>query len=143
MSEENKERPKVGVGVMIFKDGKILLGKRRWRHGDGEYAFPGGHLEHGQSFEGCAKQETLEEAGIRIKNVKFGCLVNIEAYPPRHDIYIGMIAEWESGEFRSLDDERIIDWNWYELDKLPSPLFKFCEFSLDSYKTGKNFYDKE
>jgi len=30
--------PKVGVGVMIFKDGKILLGKRKGSHGAGEYS---------------------------------------------------------------------------------------------------------
>ena len=47
----NVERPKVGVGVMVFKDGKILLAKRKGSHGAGEYAFPGGHLEFGESFE--------------------------------------------------------------------------------------------
>ena len=40
--EHNK--PKVGVGVMVFKDGKILLGKRKGAHGEGEQAFPGGLL---------------------------------------------------------------------------------------------------
>lgn len=34
--------PKVGVGVVVFKDGKILLGKRINAHGDGEYEGPGG-----------------------------------------------------------------------------------------------------
>ena len=52
--DENK--PKVGMGIMILKDGKILLGKRKNSHGSGEYAFPGGHLEYMESFEGCAKR---------------------------------------------------------------------------------------
>ncbi len=47
MLEENAEvqRPKVGVGVMILKDGKVLLAKRKGSHGNGEFAFPGGHMD--------------------------------------------------------------------------------------------------
>ena len=40
--ENEIQKPKVGVGVMIFKDGKILLGKRRWRHGDAGTPARGG-----------------------------------------------------------------------------------------------------
>ena len=141
--ENEIQKPKVGVGVMIFKDGKILLGKRRWRHGDGEYALVGGGLEYMQSFEDCAKQEAEEEAGIKINNIKFLCIYNETTYPPRHTIMIGLIAEWESGEPRSLPDERITDWAWYDLDKLPKPIFLPADIMIQAYKTGKNYYDKK
>ncbi|MBI2121642.1 MAG: hypothetical protein HYT98_00825 [Candidatus Sungbacteria bacterium] len=36
-----------GVGVMILKDGTILLGKRKGSHGEGEFALPGGFRIHG------------------------------------------------------------------------------------------------
>jgi 8-oxo-dGTP diphosphatase len=68
---QQEQRPKVGVGVMIFKDGKVLLGKRKSSHGDGEYAWPGGHMEYMESFEECAKRETMEETGMQIRNVRF------------------------------------------------------------------------
>ncbi len=33
---EKENRPKVGVGVLIMKEGKVLMGKRRNAHGEGD-----------------------------------------------------------------------------------------------------------
>ena len=57
---------RVGVGVMILKGGKVLLGKRKGSHGQGEYAFPGGHMEYLVGIEETARREVLEECGIEI-----------------------------------------------------------------------------
>lgn len=46
-----QQKPKVGIGVMILKDEKVLLGKRKGSHGEGEYSFPGGHLEYMESWK--------------------------------------------------------------------------------------------
>ena len=85
--------PKIGRGVMIFKDGKVLVSKRKGSHGSGEYAFPGGHLEYKETFEQCAIRETREECGIEIKNVRFLYLTNLTKYLPKHYVQIGMIAD--------------------------------------------------
>lgn len=143
MSENNREKIKPCVGVMIFKDGKILMGKRRGRHGDGEYAFTGGHLEYLESFEDCARKETLEEAGIIIKNIKFLCLANYSKHEDRQDILVGMTADWESGELKDFPEERVGEWQWYDLDNLPSPIFYASEVMIDAYKNNKNYYDKK
>jgi 8-oxo-dGTP diphosphatase len=55
---------KVGVGLMIVKDGKILLGKRKDSHGKGEFAAVGGHLEHLESFEAGILRELAEDAAL-------------------------------------------------------------------------------
>ena len=39
-----EERPKVGVGLLIIKDGKVLLAKRKNAHGEGTWGSVGGHL---------------------------------------------------------------------------------------------------
>jgi len=31
-----ENRPKVGVGVLIIKDGRVLMGKRKNAHGEGD-----------------------------------------------------------------------------------------------------------
>ena len=71
ITENAHQRPNVGVGVMILKDEKVLLGKRKGSHGAGEYAFPGGHLEYLESFSTCAQREVMEECGIEIDQIRF------------------------------------------------------------------------
>ncbi len=138
--EEVKKYPQVGVGVMIMRDGKILLTERKGSHGAGEYSFPGGHLDYMESFEDCARRETLEEAGIEIKNIRFLCLANSTHYAPKHYVEVGMIAEWAKGEPKVMESDRAVEWKWYDLDKLPTPLFQFTGVLVDAYKTKKNYY---
>jgi len=143
MIEGKRENLKPCVGVIIFKDGKVLLHKRKGSHGAGEYSFTGGHLEYEESYVDCAKRETLEEAGIKINNLKFLCVANIKKHEGRQDIFIGLQADWESGEPKIMEPEKCEGWDWYDLEDLPSPLFYPTEIVINSYKTGKNFYDKE
>ncbi|MBU0636126.1 NUDIX domain-containing protein [Candidatus Micrarchaeota archaeon] len=132
---------KVGVGVMIFKNGKILLAKRKNAHGAGEFAFPGGHLEFGESFKGCARRETREECGIEIQNIRFLFLANLKQYVGKHYCHVGLIADWKSGEPQTLEPEKSENWNWFSVDSLPKPLFNGCELSIEAFKTKKNFFD--
>ncbi|KKS65371.1 MAG: NUDIX hydrolase [Parcubacteria group bacterium GW2011_GWC1_43_12] len=139
--DENK--PKVGMGIMILKDGKILLGKRKNSHGSGEYAFPGGHLEYMESFEGCAKRETKEECGIEIENIRFQYLANLTKYASKHYVQIGLAADWKSGEPSVLEPEKCESWDWYDIDNLPESTFETVGWAIESYKTGKNYRDME
>ncbi len=143
MSEEKQKRPKACIGVMIWKDGKVLLGKRNGSHGKGEYSVPGGHLEFKESFEECARRETREETGIEIGEIKFLCVMNIDKHEGRQDMTLGVITDWKSGEAKIMEPNKCDDWSWYDLDNLPKPLFYPTEIIIDSYKTGKNYYDKE
>jgi len=145
MSEENKKRPKACVGVMVLKDRKILIGKRKENatHGPNEYSLPGGHIEADESFKEAIIRESLEEAGVKIKNLKFLCVANTDAYKGYQTILVSFVADWDSGEPKDFEHENIGEWKWYDMDDLPSPLFTPTKIVIDSYKTGKNFYDKE
>ena len=133
---------KVGIGVMIFREAEILLSKRRGSpgHGDGDYAFPGGHLEYMESFEDCARCETTEECGMEIENIRFVCVGNMQRFPPRHYVHIGMVADWKNGEPRVLEPDRTEAWNWYALNELPHPIFEPTRMAIECYKDGKNYY---
>ena len=138
---QNFRQPRVGIGVMIMKNGKVLLSKRKESHGAGEYAFPGGHLEYMESFEDCARRETREECGIEIENVRFQLLANLIQYAPKHYVHIGLIADWKSGEPEVLEPEKAESWDWYNLNDLPKPLFATIMTAIQNYNNGKNYYD--
>jgi 8-oxo-dGTP diphosphatase len=142
MEQALLKQPRVGVGVMLMKDGKTLLSQRRGSHGAGEYAFPGGHLEYMESFEECARREVREECGIEIGNVRFLFLSNLKTYAPKHYVHIGLIADWKSGEPRTLEPEKTESWEWYSLDALPSPLFETCVLSVEAYRKGHRYRDE-
>ena len=140
---EQEQHTKVGIGVMVFKEGKILLGKRKGSHGASQYAFPGGHLEYMESFEETAIRETLEECGIELQNIKFQFVMNLVAYAPKHYVHLGFTADWKSGQPQVLEPDKCESWDWYDLDNLPSPLFTTCEFAVRNIKTGENYFDAE
>lgn len=137
-------RIRIGIGVMIFDgDGKILIGKRKGSHGAGEYSFPGGHLEYGESFGECAKREVMEECGIEIVGLRFQLVANVGKYSPRQDVYIGLTAYWHSNVPQVLEPEKCESWGWYDINNLPEPLFYFCRITIDSFKTRRSYYDLE
>ncbi len=118
------KRPKVGLGVCVVKDGKVLLGQRLNAHGDGTWSFPGGHLEFAESFEECARREVAEETGLIIKNLRFVTATN-DIFPKenKHYITIYVCADWSKGKPHVLEPDKMIKWQWFEWDELPQPLF--------------------
>jgi 8-oxo-dGTP diphosphatase len=128
--------PQVGIGLLVVKDGKFLLGKRISSHGTGEYSGPGGHLEYGESFETCALREMAEEVGkdFRVKNLRVLCVSNILKYMPKHYVDIGMVAEWDTGEPVVMEPHKLESWDWYSEHELPHPLFASVKQYIETYK---------
>jgi 8-oxo-dGTP diphosphatase len=133
---------KIGIGVMVFKDGKVLMARRKGSHGQGEYAFPGGHLEYMEGFEECARREVREECGIEIEDIEFLLIANVVKYAPKHYVHITLTAKWKNGEPVNREPEKSEAWAWYSLDELPEPAFEMCSLSVRSYKSKEIYFDK-
>lgn len=56
----------LGVGVIVIKDGKILIGTRT---DNGLICGPGGHIHAGEKAEDAAIRETEEEFGIKVNKL--------------------------------------------------------------------------
>jgi 8-oxo-dGTP diphosphatase len=135
--------PKVGLGVMVMKDGKVLLGKRNKNasHGDQLWCFPGGLLENGETFEEGAKREIMEEAGIEIQNFAFVVAMNTLDFLPKHYVGLGFRADWKAGEPRPEANEKMTDWTWFDLDALPTPIYPPSKLIIDAHRTGTRFVE--
>jgi len=134
------KRPKIGVGVIIKKDGKVLLSKRIGAHGENTYSFPGGHLEFKESWEECAKRETEEETGLKIDNIRFFSTTNdIFEKENKHYNTIFVLADYVSGTPEIKEPHKCLGWDWYDWNNLPTPLFKTIENLL---KQNLNPFEK-
>ena len=115
---------KVWVWVIIYKWDKALLGKRKGSHGSGTWSFPWGHLDFWESWEDCAKRETLEETWITIKNIEYYKATNdIFTNENKHYVTIFMKAEYDSWKVEIMEPEKCDIWDWFEIDEFPQPLF--------------------
>jgi 8-oxo-dGTP diphosphatase len=136
----------VGFGVMILKNGKVLLGKRHedsekadsLLHGEGTWTMPGGKLHFGESFEAGARREVLEETGMKLNSAKVICLTN-DIVRDSHFITIGLLATDFEGEPRVMEPDEITEWKWFSLDNLPKPIFFPSGKILKNYAEGR-FY---
>ncbi|TSC95224.1 MAG: hypothetical protein CEN87_236 [Parcubacteria group bacterium Licking1014_1] len=143
MEQQNKKKVGVGFGVMLFNEGKILLGRRHSDqnkadselHGEGTWTMPGGKLEYEESFEEGAKREVFEETGISLNDVKVIC-VNNDKNEYAHFVTIGLFSDKFSGEPKVMEPDEIVEWKWFSLDNLPNPLYFPSVKVIENYRKG-------
>ena len=124
---------RVGVAVLVVKDGRILVGLRKGSHGANTWGSPGGHLEFGESPEDTARREAMEETGVTLKNVRFAGITNdVLETEQKHYITIWMIADLQDGEARVMEPNKLVEVQWRAFDDLPSPLFLPLQHFVES-----------
>jgi 8-oxo-dGTP diphosphatase len=146
---EEKKKVGIGFGVMILKDGKLLLGRRHddpekassLLNGAGTWTMPGGKLHFGETFEEGAKREVLEETGITLNKMNVIC-VNQDIIETAHFITIGLFSDAFSGEPKVIEPDEITEWRWFDLNNLPSPIYFPSAKVLENYKQKKFYISK-
>ncbi len=142
-----KKKPGVGFGIMILDSkNKVLLGKRHDNpekadselHGEGTWTMPGGKLDFGETLEAGAKREVLEETGITLNKIDIIC-INQDIIETAHFITIGLFSDSFSGEPRVMEPDEITQWQWFDLNDLPSPIYFPSAKIFENYKQ-KKFY---
>ena len=121
---ERHTLPNVGVGVLVERDGKLLLHRRKGDHGPGTWSTAGGHLEYGETPEACAIREVWEEVGVVVSAVAFMGITN-DVFPEtqRHYITIWMHATVSEGDGYVHAQDEVEEVGWFARDALPTPLF--------------------
>ncbi len=147
-----KQKKKIGVGfgVMIFRNGKVLLGKRHKNpekastqlEGAGTWTMPGGKLHFGETFEEGAKREVREEAGLKLKKIKVICLNN-DIIKSAHFVTVGLFSDDFEGKLEVKEPDEITQWRWFGLNDLPNPIYFPSAKTFENYKKKKFYIAKQ
>ena len=137
----SEKYPKIGIGVMIQNDkGEVLLGLRQGSHGAGEWSFPGGHLEFGETIWQTAKREVKEETDLVVDELELVSVADEMRYiktDNKHYLNIGLRASGWSGQLKLLEPKKFAEWRWFNLNSLPAKLFEGTELMIRNFKNKK------
>ena len=113
----------VGAGVLVYKDGKVLLQKRK---DNNCWAQHGGGMEIGETLEETAKRELLEETGLIANSLEFlGVFSGKEllyTYPNGDkvcNVCISYVCQDFSGELLNETDETS-ELKWFSINEIPA-----------------------
>lgn len=106
---EYPDHPRVGVGAVVLREGRILLVRRGVAPAKGLWAIPGGGLKLGETLQQGAEREILEETGIVISAGAplFTCDTFERDADGRirfHYVIVDLEAEYLSGDVAAADD---------------------------------------
>ena len=127
--------PKVGVGVFVVTDGRLLLVQRIMNPGRGKWSLPAGFVDQGEDPRAVARRETLEETGLE---VAVRDLIDVYFNPPQSDgpatIFILYQATVTGGTLRPGDDAA--DARFFPPDKLPELAFQSTRAMVARFAEG-------
>jgi len=106
--------PKVAVGAICRMEGKIVMLRRAIEPAYGQWVFPGGYVDRGETLESAARRETLEEIGADIRLTR---LVNVYSYTGRPVVVVVYEAEVVGGAIRG--GEEALEVRAFAPDEIP------------------------
>lgn len=126
-NKEIKNRPKVGVSVILNCEKNILLGRRKGSHGDNTWAFPGGHLELYEDIVECGKRELLEETGIDVskyKPIELGYTNDQFKEEEKHYITLYVLYNVPKKlDAKLMEPNKCHEWKWFDIHSIPEERF--------------------
>jgi ADP-ribose pyrophosphatase len=122
---EYPDRPVVGIGAVVIRDGRVLLIRRGVAPGRGLWAVPGGSLELGENLQQGAEREILEETGVTIRAREPVYAFDFFERDPDgrirfHFVIVDLAADYIRGDVKGADDA--LEARWLapgDLDHLP------------------------
>ena len=129
--------PKVGVGVLLLSNGRILLVKRAMMPEAGKWSIPAGYLDYGEDPELTAIREVYEETGLQVDITGIlGIYHNPEALEQGGaSVFLLYHALLIDGTIKAGDDADEV--GFFHPDELPELAFKSTHDVVHRWRSGK------
>ncbi|MFX1373301.1 MAG: NUDIX hydrolase [Promethearchaeota archaeon] len=105
--------PHIGVGVLLIRENRLLLVKRKYDPDAGYWSIPGGHLDLGEKVKKAAEREVYEETGFKVKVTELAGIIDKIMYDKNgkieyHYVLLNYFVEQIEGDLtqppRAADD---------------------------------------
>ena len=108
-------RPLLGVGAVVFHEGRLLLIQRGQEPLQGWWTLPGGLVETGERLETAVRREALEETGLRVAPVGIAAVFERIMPDPEgrtefHYVIVDYLCDLEGGDMRAASDVAAAGW---------------------------------
>jgi 8-oxo-dGTP diphosphatase len=110
--------PIPGAQALVEREGRVLLGRRRFEPGAGLWDIPGGFVDEDEHPLEALHRELREETGLAIEPHEF-LGIWMQGYDGRRVLCLTWLATTAGGEERAGDD--LVELRWFGPDELPSP----------------------
>lgn len=122
------EDPKVAAGVLVERDGCVLLVQRNNEPALGMWSFPAGFINAHEDPQDAARRECLEETGLEVRITGLANLISGREHPRGADIVLVYTAEITGGQLAAGDDaDQAV---FFARDSLPPLAFRATRVAL-------------
>jgi NAD+ diphosphatase len=100
------------------------------------YSTLAGFVEPGESAEETVHREIMEEAGVRVTDLRYR---TSQSWPFPHSLMIGYLARYAGGELQR-EEEELEDLAWFHRDRLPPvpPPVTIARRLIDAWLQGEH-----
>lgn len=119
MSLESTSKFSVGVSVLVVRDGRLLLGRRKNTGTlDGYLSTPGGRIEQNENRYEAAARELKEETGLD-NGPLFVVGFKEHFRDGKHNFIIYLYSHDVKGQPKNMEPNKCEGWEWVEWNNIP------------------------
>lgn len=112
--------PAPGAGVVVLRDRRVCLVKRKFEPRKGLWSLPTGFMEWDEDVQLTARREALEETGLEVRLTELYAVESGVLPPDIPVLVVFYRAEEIGGELQAGDDAQEV--GFFEIGQWPGPL---------------------
>lgn len=141
MNYDHKFKLIPSVYLLLIKDGKILLARRKdTGYEDGNYGLVAGHVDGQETFRAAMQREAKEEGGLHIELRHLQHALTMHRWCGDHervDIFF-TCSTWE-GEPKIMEPHLCDAMAWFPLQALPQNIIPYIQTAIALQQEGVTY----